>query len=87
LLAARFEECPSAPLVIPRYRGRRGHPVLAARPLIPEFLALPPDGQAREVIHRHLGEALQVDTEDPGIVEDVDTPEAYQRLLDAEQIP
>jgi len=70
-------------LAIPRYQGRRGHPVCCSRQLIPEFLALPPDSQARVVIHRHLQEACYIDVEDPGIVEDIDDPEAYARLLQA----
>ena len=37
-------------LRIPRYGGRRGHPVLVARALIGEFLALPPGAEARTVV-------------------------------------
>jgi molybdenum cofactor cytidylyltransferase len=67
-------------LVIPRYRGMRGHPVCAARRFIPEFLALPPEARASEVVHRHAGEASYVDVDDPGILRDVDDPEAYRSL-------
>ena len=67
-------------LVIPRYQGRRGHPVCAACRFIPEFLALPSEAQAREIIHRHAGEACYVDVDDPGILRDVDDPEAYRAL-------
>ncbi len=70
-------------LAIPRYGGRRGHPVCCSRELIPEFLELPPDSQARAVIHRHRDAACYVDVADPGIVEDIDDPAAYQRLLQA----
>lgn len=72
---------PAALLVIPRYQGRRGHPVCCARALVPEFLALPADSQAREVIHRHLEHTCYVEVEDPGILKDVDDPEAYQKLI------
>jgi molybdenum cofactor cytidylyltransferase len=67
-------------LVIPRFQGRRGHPVCAARWLIPEFLALPVEAQAREIVHRHAAEACYVDVDDPGILRDVDDPEAYRSL-------
>ncbi|MEK7403913.1 MAG: nucleotidyltransferase family protein [Acidobacteriota bacterium] len=70
-------------LAIPRCQGRRGHPVCCARELIPEFLALPADSSARAVIYRRLDEACYVDVDDAAIVEDVDDPEAYQRLLRA----
>jgi molybdenum cofactor cytidylyltransferase len=69
-------------LVIPRYRGRRGHPVCAARKFLPEFLGLPAEAQAREIIHRHAGEACYVDVDDPGILRDVDDPEAYRSLAE-----
>lgn len=81
-MARRFEQRgPHELLVVPRSRGRGGHPVCAARDLIPEFLALPPDAQARDVIHRHIEHTVYVDVEDSGIMEDVDDPEAYERLI------
>ncbi|MCS6953600.1 MAG: nucleotidyltransferase family protein [Bryobacterales bacterium] len=67
-------------LVIPRCEGRRGHPVACARELFPEFLSLPPEAQAREVIRRHREETVYVDVEDPGILEDADDLPAYERL-------
>lgn len=68
-------------LVIPTIDGRRGHPVLAHRALFPEFLGLGTGKSARDVIHAHRDRTCYVDVEDSGIVNDVDTPEAYQELL------
>jgi molybdenum cofactor cytidylyltransferase len=80
-VALRFRQrAPQALLVVPRAEGRRGHPVCVARELIAEFLALPPDAQARDVIHRHRDETVYLDVDDRGILEDVDDPEAYGRL-------
>ncbi len=79
-IVAAFWRGGGSGLVIPRYRGMRGHPVCAARKFIPEFLALPAEAQAREVVHRHAGEACYVDVDDPGILRDVDDPEAYAAL-------
>lgn len=70
----------SAPLVIPRHNGRRGHPVLIARELIPEFLALPPSAQARDAVERHATEIRYIDVDDPGILMDIDDPWDYARL-------
>jgi molybdenum cofactor cytidylyltransferase len=70
-------------LVVPRYQGRRGHPVCCSRALIPEFLALTPESQARLVIHAHLQDTSYIDVDDPGILRDVDDPEAYRDLLRA----
>ncbi len=80
-IARRFDErSPQELLVVPRAQGRRGHPVCMGWVLVQEFLALPPEAQARDVIHRHLEQTAYVDVDDPGILEDVDDPEAYRRL-------
>ena len=79
-VVATFLRGGGSSLVIPRFQGRRGHPVCAARRFITEFLALPVEAQAREIVHRHAGEACYVDVDDPGILRDVDDPEAYRSL-------
>jgi molybdenum cofactor cytidylyltransferase len=72
---------PETPLlVIPRFEGRRGHPVCARRELIPEFLALPPEGQAKDVVRRHANRTVYLDSPDAGVVSDIDDPEAYRVL-------
>ena len=71
------------PLVVPRFRGRNGHPVCCSRELIPEFLELPAGAQARDVIHRHRDRTLYIDVDDPGILRDVDDPAAYRDLADS----
>ena len=68
------------PIVVPRYRGRRGHPVLLSRALLVEIAALPPTASAKQVIHAHLDAALQLDVDDPGVLRDIDTPADFQDL-------
>lgn len=68
-------------LAIPRYQGRRGHPVLCRRELADEFLEC--RTRASDVIHAHVGHTAYVDVEDAGILTDVDDPAAYQALLAA----
>ena len=72
-----------APVAIPTHNGRHGHPVGVSRALIDEILALGPDEQAREVIRRHRAETRFVAVDDPGILHDVDDPEAYRKLLES----
>jgi molybdenum cofactor cytidylyltransferase len=72
-------------LVIPRYEGKRGHPVCARRELIAEFLALPAEGRAKEVVHRHVDKTFYLDIADPGVLSDIDDPEAYRALQKAAQ--
>ena len=72
---------PETQFVIPRLGDKRGHPVFASRAMADELLALPPTGEARAVVHRHVGQTQYVDVTDAGIFADIDTPEAYHRLL------
>lgn len=80
-LLAALQSSPESNFVIPRYAGRRGHPVLMRYTLIPEFLALAPSATAREVVHAHRDTTLYVDVDDPAIHLDIDDPGAYQALL------
>ena len=68
---------------VPRFEGRRGHPIWFSRALIPEFLAIPENGAARDVVRRHDGESEFLDTDDAGVVADIDDAEAYHRLIGA----
>lgn len=70
-----------APLLIPRYQGRRGHPVLFSRSIFDEILALPSSASAKQVVHAHHHAAVYVDVADPGVLQDVDTPGDYRTLL------
>lgn len=69
---------------VPRFDGRRGHPIWFSRDLIPEFLAIPPGGAARDVVRAHASETEFLDTNDPGILADIDDPAAYGALIGAE---
>ena len=69
------------PIAIPRYQGRRGHPIYFSRELIPEFLALDAGSTARPVLERLAAEIRYLDVDDPGILDDVDDPESYRRFL------
>jgi len=80
-LVSLFERSPEAAAAMPRDAGRRGHPVLMSRRLAEEILALPTDGEARNVIRAHNHEIVYAEVADPGIHRDVDTPEDYQELL------
>lgn len=61
-------------IVIPVYRGERGHPVGFSRIYRDELLALQGDEGARSVIARHRAELETIDCGDPGVLRDVDTP-------------
>ncbi|HWP24473.1 MAG TPA: nucleotidyltransferase family protein [Candidatus Binatia bacterium] len=70
-------------IIIPKYQGKRGHPVIFDRALFGELLAAPPDQGAKAVVDAHRSEALEIDTDDRGVTLDIDTPELYQRHVQA----
>jgi len=70
-----------APVVIPRYRGKKGHPVRLSRAVIDELLALSPAAKPTDVLYRHIDATHFLDLDDPGIVDDIDDPRAYSELL------
>lgn len=65
-------------IVVPRYHGKRGHPVIFSRVLFDELLAAPMDQGAKSVVNAHRGETLEIDTENEGITLDIDTPDEYR---------
>jgi len=70
----------NSPFVIPRYHGKRGHPVCARRSVIPEFLALPPTAETRAIVNRHEERVRYIEVDDAGVLADVDDLEAYRKI-------
>ena len=60
-------------ITIPIYKGKKGHPLIFDRKLFKEILALSPDSELREVVHRHQFEGVEID--DIGVILDVDKNE------------
>ena len=69
------------PIILPRYQGRRGHPVIFRRELFDELLAVANDEGARAVVRRDPARVFAVDVRDPAVVQDVNTPDEYQALV------
>ncbi len=70
-------DAPAAPVVVASCGGRRGHPVRVRADVIGQILALPPDRQAKTLLREG---AVCLETGDPGVLEDIDDPEAYRQL-------
>jgi molybdenum cofactor cytidylyltransferase len=78
LMLRRFDE--SKPLiVVPRYRGKRGHPVIFSSSLFADLLNAPMDEGAKAVVNAHRDQTLEIETEEVGITLDIDTPELYRQ--------
>lgn len=70
-----------AAIVAPYYSGHRGHPVAFGRGLCSELLSLERDVGARQIVERHLDKVYRMDVDDPGILQDIDTPADLGRSL------
>lgn len=74
-------EASDAPAVIPRFQGKRGHPLALGRALVAEILREPATGNTKEVLNRHRPSVLELETLDSGIIADIDTPADYEHFL------
>ena len=70
----------AALLTLPMRGAKRGHPAVFRAAIFPELLDPSLEGGARIVVHRHLPHACLVEIEDPGVITDIDTPEAYAEI-------
>jgi CTP:molybdopterin cytidylyltransferase MocA len=77
----------NAPVVVPVYRGKRGHPTLFSAKLSAELLRAPEDEGARAVVHAHEKSVVEVEVDDPGILTDIDTPQAYRKAFGRDLAP
>jgi molybdenum cofactor cytidylyltransferase len=70
------------PIVLPTYKGRRGHPAIFSSALYPELLAAPPETGARAVVWAHAADLLEVPTVEEGAVLNLNDPVALHRALE-----
>ncbi len=70
---------PDQPLVKPRFEGRSGHPILIRQPAISALRNAPPTASAKQVLSQFS--ATCIDVNDPGVADDCNNPQDYQRIL------
>jgi molybdenum cofactor cytidylyltransferase len=72
-----------ASAVVPSFAERRGHPVIWGSALFGELLESPDATRegARAVLHRHVKEVVAVPVDDPAVIDELNTPEDYERLV------
>jgi CTP:molybdopterin cytidylyltransferase MocA len=70
-------------VVVPTFAERRGHPVIWGSALFAELLESPEATRqgARAVLHTHEKEVVAVPVDDPAVIDQVNTPEDYERLV------
>ena len=64
-----------AVIAAPVYDGQRGHPVGLTEWVREELLALRGDEGARRILQRHAGSIQKIPVDDPGVLQDIDTPQ------------
>ena len=75
-VAKRFADCRS--IVVPTFQGRRGHPVLFPWSMATQVGQLGENEGLNALVKR--SECEEVETNDPGCVRDIDSPDDYRRL-------
>ena len=78
LLAAA--ERTESTLVIPRWNGQRGHPIVFSQAIARELLGLSPSRSPQDVVRRHYPQTCFIDIEDKAVLVDVDRPAEYRAL-------
>jgi molybdenum cofactor cytidylyltransferase len=66
-------------IVLPRYNGRRGHPVIFRAELYQELLAAAADVGARQVVWNHAGDVMEVETEEEGVILNLNDAESLRK--------
>jgi molybdenum cofactor cytidylyltransferase len=74
-------------IIVPVHAGKRGHPVLWPRAHWPRFAALSGDSGAKAILDALSEAVIEVDVDDPGVLIDLDTPEAWAKAHIAEMPP
>ena len=69
-----------AQIVIPLYKGFRGNPVLLARSVFPEVMALSGDVGCRAIFGNHLKGIVKLPVDDVGILLDIDSKADFDKL-------
>ena len=70
----------SAKVFIPTFKGRRGHPVLFLWELATQVRSIPPDHGLNHLVTQLGHDVEECPTDTAGVLEDLDTPEDYERL-------
>ena len=72
-------ESQNAPITIPIFQGKRGHPVIFQKTIFDELLNGHLPQGAKTVVHRHLDVASLVPVEDEGVVIDINDIKDYRK--------
>ncbi len=69
-----------APIAVPIFEGKGGHPVIFGRAVFEELLDAPDGEGAKAVVRADPARVLKVEVDDRAVVEDLNTPDEYQTM-------
>lgn len=61
-------------IIQPQYQNQAGNPVIFGRAFYAELLGLAGDKGAKRVVEAHQQHLIKINTEDAGVLQDIDTP-------------
>lgn len=64
-------------IIVPSYKMRRGHPWIISKMHWSEIMEMGLGDSLRDFLNRHADEIHYVDVDDPGVLQDLDTPADY----------
>jgi molybdenum cofactor cytidylyltransferase len=68
-------------IVLPTYKRRRGHPAIFRDSLYKELLAASPEVGAREVVWAHPNDVAEFETDEEGVILNLNDPETLKKAL------
>ncbi len=74
----------AAPIAVPVFQGKGGHPVIFGREVFDELLEAADSDGARVVVRADRGRVVRIPVSDSAVLEDLNTPSEYQRLKQRE---
>lgn len=69
-----------APIITPKFKVKRGHPIYFDASLFEEILSMRPTQTAHDLKRNHSNKIVDVYIEDDAILVDVDTPQDLQKV-------
>lgn len=72
-------------IIVPSFRGKRGHPVIFPKKFREELLRLIGDEGGKTILRRHPEEIQVVSVKASGVIRDIDTPRDYRKELRAQR--
>ena len=69
-------------IILPTFKGQRGHPVIFHATLYEELLSARPEIGARQVVWAHADDVAEVPTDEEGVTLNLNDPETLKKALE-----